>query len=412
MARVSSPNPYIQGPSTYADVPSNGGSDLLQFFMQQAAQGPVYDPEAEAIQRAIEERNRIMAERGQSAPTIMPTGQTQGSLASVPHTGGYAGPTRASDLPFEMAQMPVLRSAPDQVRRAQPIPGTNLTAGRLEDLGPAMKGMPAVGQAGILEALAPGLVERGAEAATAGKLTQRERLDEADRKRKDILLQKRLDNASLYFNKKTGATLAADFVDSVPTNDIIERDYIAFKPKQLERKDGIDAFDNDLADLEKYMKRLPLPPKAGPIATPKHALNMAWRSLWNEETVREVNSLKQKLVLGINRAAGGTSKTADAAQEVEKLENALTKITDSREAAETIFDQLKRGRDKMAANLPLPGMHNKYAGKKTSLVQEAQQPQQQAAQPERVKMTDPNGNPVTVRADQLEAAIQRGYKQR
>jgi hypothetical protein len=308
-----------------------------------------------------------------------------------------------------MAQMPVLRSAPDQVRRAQSIPGTNLTAGRLEDLGPAMKGMPAVGQAGILEALAPGLVERGAEAATAGKLTQRERLDEADRKRKDNILQQRLNNASVYFNKKTGATLAEDFVDRVPTNEIIERDYVALKSKdQRDQKGAVESFDNDLAQLESLLKNLPLPDKASPIASTVQRGRMAFRELYGEENVRQVNSLKQKLILGLNRAWGGTSKTADAAQEVAKLENAIAKVTDSREAATNIINQLKQGRDKAVRNLPIPGMYDKYKNSVTDL----RQPQQQAAQPERVKMTDPNGNPVTVRADQLEAAIQRGYKQR
>ena len=358
MAVRTSPNPWFTGQPVMADVPQMTGQapNIIDMFLNQAA-GQTYDPQGEEIARALAERERLMAERGQSAPTYLPQGPTQGSLASVPHTGGYAGPTRPSDIPFDMAQMPIMRPAAEQAQRAQPFGQSGMTAGRVMDMLAPLRGQPKEVAAGLLEKAMPGAITDLTRQQVADKRAQ---VEEAKRQR---TLEQRLNNAGSYYNKKTSNTLAEDFPDRVPTNEEIEANYVPLKTQQQrDAVTGLKTFDQLMIEFENIAKDLPLAPGPGLGGRGEQAGRMLWRRMIGDENVRNLEGMQKQLLLNLNRAWGGTSKNIDAQREIEAMTKAIPGMFDNRKVYETMIARMKRARDTAAQTVPIPGLHNKYVG--------------------------------------------------
>ena len=243
---VQSPNQYISGPSMWADVPDVPGQ-LLQGYQQLLQQQAT--PDEEELRKALALREQYMQERGNAAPTYMPSDATmaygQGSLASVPHTAGYAGPTRVSDLLFP--QPVQLRTTAGNV----PLPGApGRKTGELTDLLAASKGASKEGQDALMRGLGMDIPDPRIEAARlrADALTQgRQDRDRAAFDRVDL---------SNWYSRKTGEPAG---VDQIGNMDDLRKDYMRLNALQKKDAQVLPGLGTLIQSYKRLATEIPFP---------------------------------------------------------------------------------------------------------------------------------------------------------
>lgn len=388
------------------------GQDPLQQMvgqqMQQGVQPGGDQQQLLTMLMALAQREQQGQAQGWSGPQVGPApapGATMdpASARTVANTAGYAGNLRPTDVPMQKLApvMPVkdAMAADEQQRlRGQNIPGLG-NAGQAMDLNAVIGKLPKELQDAIYQSSYPSLK---LHTAADEKAAQRK---EAQRTAAE---NNALANIGTFYNKKTGKPASEDFIDSAPTLEELRANYIPLKSAdQRKNLEAINDLDNQIDNYASLVNRLGLPAKPGMGERVASGLDLKMRRAAGDPTVRELDAAKAQIT-AIARGFGGDSRVSD--KEMQLLDKAVLSDWDNVESANAAVKTLQKFRDNKAKTLPIPGLQRKYEG--------GQQPQQAGgatATPTsipqgRVPMINPQGNAVTLPAEQADAALKAGYK--
>jgi len=383
--------------------------DPTQADRQLAAQGAnVRSADISAAQSPIVQK--LLGQgmtRGLSQDKTNPTNES-GLTYSGP-VAGYGGPTRASDTQPVHVKTAHNQAELDNILTRQEIdrlpgPGGKGTMGQALDLLGVTK-VP-----GLVNSQYPGLVSDPEKV----KL-QIAQINAAARLglHSDAAQRNADENISQYYNKQTGKPAVEDFPSSTPDVKTLNDNYVRLRTdSQRNALDAARGLDAQIQNYQDLVDKLPLPAKEGIGGSIASGLGIkALRAAQNPD-VRELDAAKAQII-ALARQLGGTSKSADSIREVQRLEAAVITDFDTKESAQKAVDMLKRFRDNKVQTLPVPGLHNRYYTPDGKLKQNAA-PVEGPTAPQangRVTVVSPDGKRGSIPANQLQDALNAGYKQ-